>query len=464
MNYTGTLSEYAANLRYEDLPTEVVEQVKLLTLHLLGVSLAGCRVRQGKEAIALSKDMGGKKKESTILGDGSKVSCTQAAFANGTLADVLDWEDCSWTGHPSAGAIPAALAVGERVKASGKDYITSVVAGYEVYQRITMAVQPSPEYYIKSGWGLTNWQIFAAALPAAKLLKLDKNKTAQAIGIAGALTPIVNQKISVENSDMYHYTYGLTCRDGIVSALIAQSGITYLEDMLDGDTGYWGAVSDNCRWDWMTKGLGKEYMIMQTLFKHWPANMWVQQYLDIVEAITKEERLRADDVAEIIVSPSYQKARSRMVYRPEGYLSIIDAQFSIPYCIAAYLLDRKPGPNWFTDNKLKDKRILKLAGRVKATGPEMTPNGAFRMFQEGKYPEAKVEIITNDGRHLSKALHFPKGHPENRLSVNEYKDRFRRAASFVLSPDKIEKAIEKIFKLEEVKDVSAVIALMHSQA
>lgn len=176
MNYTRTLSEYAVKLRYEDLPKEVIEQAKLLTLHVLGVSLAGCRVTQGNEAIALSKDMGGEKKESTILGDGNKVSCVQAAFANSTLADVLDWEDCSWTGHPSAGAIPAALAVGERVKASGKDYITSLVAGYEVYQRIAMAVQPTPEFYSKCGWGLTSWQIFAAAIPAAKLMKLDENK------------------------------------------------------------------------------------------------------------------------------------------------------------------------------------------------------------------------------------------------------------------------------------------------
>lgn len=284
---------------------------------------------------------------------------------------------------------------------------------------------------------------------------------AQAIGIAGALTPIVNMKISVSNSDMYHYQHGLTCRDGIVSALIAKSGITCLEEMLDGDTGYWVTISDTCQWDWMTKGLGKDYLIMEILFKHWPANMWVQQYLDIVDAIAKEEKLRADDVAEIIVSPSYHKVRSRMVYRPEGYLGITDAQFSIPYCTAAYLLDPEPGPNWFTDDKLKDKRILKLAGRVKATGPEMTPNTAFRMFQEGKYPEASVEIATNDGRHPTKSLPFPKGHLRNRLTENEFKERFRRTASFVLPPDKIEKAIEKIFKLEEVKDVSEITDLMH---
>ncbi len=463
MNYTRTLAEYVAKLRYEDLPKEVIKQAKLLTLHVLGVSLAGCPLKQGKDAIALAKDMGGEKKESTIVGDGSKVSCVQAAFANGTLADVLDWEDCSWTGHPSAGAIPAALAVGERIRATGKDFITSVVSGYEVYQRIAMAVQPTLEFRSKHGWGLTSWQIFAAAIPAAKLLKLDKNKMLQAIGIAGALTPIVNSKINVSRSDMYHYQHGLACRDGVVSALVAESGINGLEDMLDGETGYGVSISDICQWDWMTKGLGKDYLIMETLFKYWPVNMWIQQHLDIVNEIMKEEKINADNVAEIIVSPSItHKTCNRMIYRPEGYSGITDAQFSIPYCIAAFLLEPEPGPNWFTDEKLKDPKVLRLASKVKATGSELILFNAFKMFQEGKYPEMSVEIIRNDGRHFRKTLPFPKGHPKNRLTDEEYKDRFRRGASFMLKSDKIERAIEKVFGLEELNDVSDVAELMHN--
>ena len=93
-------------MKFDHLPPEVVEQAKLLMLHVLGVSLAGTKVQQGKDAVLIAKELGGNKKEATIWGDGSRVTCAQAAFANGTLADVLDWEDCSPTGHPSAGAIP----------------------------------------------------------------------------------------------------------------------------------------------------------------------------------------------------------------------------------------------------------------------------------------------------------------------------------------------------------------------
>jgi len=84
------------------------------------------------------------------------------------------------------------------------------------------------------------------------------------------------------------------------------------------------------------------------------------------------------------------------------------------------------------------------------------------VFQEGKYIEASVEVITNDGRHIRKTIIFPKGHPRNRLTYNEYQERFRRTASFVLKPDKVETAMEKILRLEEVANVSEVTELMYN--
>jgi 2-methylcitrate dehydratase PrpD len=456
MNYTRTLANYAANLKFEDLPREVVEQAKLLTLHVIGVAIAGSQLKQGKDAIALAKKMGGDKRESTILSDGTKVSSVQAAFANGTLADVLDWEDCSWTGHPSAGAIPAALAVGEDIEASGREYITSVVAGYEVYQRIAMAIQPTRQYYQKHGWGLTTWQIYAAAIPAARLMKLDENKMAHAIGIAGTLTPITNRKVAVSRSDMYHYQHGLTARDGIVAALVAQSGINGLDDMLDGDIGYCNTMSDQCRWGWLTKGLGKDYLIMETLFKHWPVNMWVQQFIDLVDSIRKEEPIRVEDIVEIIVMPNFHKEASRMIFRPEGYSGIADAQFSIPYCIAVSLLDHKPGPNWFTEEKLKDPDVLDLASKVRAEGLDISPLDAFAVFQNGDYPMASVEIVARNGRRISKAVQFPKGHPKNRLSEEEFINRFTETASFALKTNQVERVLNTVLALQDVVDINEV--------
>ena len=458
---TKTLADYAAKLKYEDLPGDVIDQAKLLTLHTLGVALAACPTEQGKRAIALAKDMGGEKKEATILGDGSKVSCVQAGFANSTLADILDWEDCSWTGHPSATAIPTALAVGERVRASGKDFITAVVAGYELYERIAMAMQPSEKWdYRNKGWGLTSWNIYASAITAAKLLELNKEQMENVIAIAGSLTHIATARVHLARTNFSKYRYGMNGVNGISAALIAKSGISPIPDFLDGDiAGYWVAFADKCNREWYDKNLGKDYLIMETYFKHWPTNMWINQHLDGIVAIMKKYKVKAEDVEQIIVRPTVEQ---RMVYRPEGYGSIMDAEYSIPYCIAVLMYEPEPGPNWYTEEKMKDPKIIELAGKVKAEGPLLKLSDAFLQFRAGKYPHISVEVRTKDARLVKQDVPLPKGHPRNRMTIDEFKARFRRAASFALKQDELEKAMDRILKLEEVEDVSEIGDLMHS--
>ena len=460
MEYTRTLARYAAGLKFEDLPREVVEQVKSLTLHTIGVALAACGTEQGKEAIALAKAFGGNKDEATIFGDGSRVAAVQAGFANGSLADILDWEDCHWTGHPSANAIPAALAVGEMFRSSGKEYITAVVAGYELYQRIAQSVQPSEKWgWWTRGWGLTSWEIFAGAIPAAKLFKLDEDKMAQAIGLAGVMTPIVNSKRAMSMSDLYHYQHGLACRDGITAAFITRSGFNGVYDILDGENGYWVSVSDQCDWAWLDKGLGKEYLILETYMKHWPVNMWVNQPVDGVDEIVSAQKIRAEDVEEITVEPIFE---NRVAYKPQGYNGNVDAQFSVPYCIAAYLLEHEPGPNWYTEKYFRDPKLLELAGRVKCTGPTMTMRQAFKLMREGDYPKVTVTITTKAGKRFSTEVHYAKGHRKNPMTLEEKKARFRRCASFVLKPARAEEAIERILDLEKIKDVSVIADALHN--
>lgn len=113
-----------------------------------------------------------------------------ASLVNGTLADALDWEDCSWTGHPSASIIPVAWAMAEEYKKSGKDFLTAIVAAYEVYQRISMVVQPPKDWDVFKGWGLTSWQVFGGTVAACKILGLDSDKVNQALGISAIVSVI----------------------------------------------------------------------------------------------------------------------------------------------------------------------------------------------------------------------------------------------------------------------------------
>ena len=460
MTYTKKLTDYAVDLKYEDLPEEVIHQAKLLTLHTLGVTLAACQSEQGKRAIALAKELSGDKKEATIIGDGTRIGCAQAGLVNGTLSDCLDWEDCSWTGHPSSGAIPAALAVGERLKSSGKDLILSIVTGYELYERIAMSVQPvKGTGYLTKGWGLTSWVIYASAITAGKLLNLDKLQMENLIGIAGALTPIVNAKVHITRTDFYHYQWGMNNLNGIAAAFMAESGISPMPDYLDGETGYWVTITDKCGWEWLDKGLGKDFFIMETLYKHWPTNMWIQQQLDGIDTIMKKYKVGPEDVKQIVVSPEME---NRMAFEPDGYKSLVDAEFSIPYCIAALMYNPKPGPDWYTEENRKDPKIVELSGKVKADGPIQTLQGAFELFQSGDYPLVTVELTALDESVYKEEVPLPKGHPGNMMTDEEFKDRFRTAASYVLDSDKIEKAIDKIMNMEELDNACEIADLMHN--
>lgn len=458
MNYTEKLAQYTSDLTYEELPEEVILQAKKIILHTVAAALAGVNTKQGIDAAKLAKEQGGGTRQATIFGHAEKVSLVQAAFANGTLADLLDWEDCSWTGHPAANIIPSALAVGEYGKVTGKELITAIVAGYEVYQRVAMAVQPSADWnWFEKGWGLTSWEIFAGAMPAAKLLNPDADTIAQTMGIAVALTPIVNIKVHNTRSDFYHYQHGLTCRDGVTAALIANKGITSLKDSLDGNSGYWVSLSDQCRWDWFDKGLGEDYLILETYMKHWPSNMWIQQPLDGLDLIVKEHKVRAEDVEEIVVSPQFQH---RTYFREKGYDSVVDAEFSIPYCLAARLLMQDPGPHWYKETNFKNEALLNLAKRVKSVGLEMKMAEAFDLFRDENYPEVSVTLRTKGGETFRKDIKWPKGHKHNSFTEHEISDHFLHGASFALDRAHAEKFLESVLNLEEVKDVSGIAALL----
>ena len=146
-SYTQQLADFLAELTYDQISETALEQAKRMTLHTIGAAIAATGLENARNPIALAMEAGGTP-ASTVWGchGGGKVSAQEAAFANGTLADLLDWEDCSWTGHGSAGLIPVAMALGEQEHCSGKDYLTAVVAGFEGYHRISMAVQPSLSY------------------------------------------------------------------------------------------------------------------------------------------------------------------------------------------------------------------------------------------------------------------------------------------------------------------------------
>ncbi|MCM1148731.1 MAG: MmgE/PrpD family protein [Butyricicoccus sp.] len=454
-NYTQTLADYAVGMTYDKIPAEVLERAKMLALHTIGCSLAAGNLPQARAAIRTAGELnGGAGGGATLWVGGGKASPASAVFANGSIADILDWEDCAWTGHPSAGVIPVAVAMAEDLHKSGKDFLTAVVTAYEVYTRVAMSVQPPADFNHAMGWGICSWQLFACSTPAAKLMGFDSHKMNQAFGATCVYTPINSNLMQATMSNFYHYQHGQTAQSGILACLNVKEGLDNLLDGLDVPYAYSEHVTTEEKRYWLNKDLDK-FLMMNILVKHWPANMWIQTPVEIVHDLAKEHRFNPDDIAGIVIDPPTQY---RMQFYEEGFSSLMDAQFSMPFVIASmlYNIDR-PGPNWYDRELFTDPRIITLAKKIKA-GPsqEDTLQGSFVRFQSGDFPVKHVTITMKDGTVYEKTLSKHKGHPDNMLSRQEFCDLFINNATFTLSEEKARKLMDFILNVEDAEDMSAI--------
>ena len=464
--YTQELSEYAVNLKYEDIPPEVIERAKMIMLQTIGVSLAAKDTEISRKIRKMAVEAnGGEGGPTTVWGTGEKLAAVNSALAMGTLADTLDWEDCSWTGHPAAGIIPCAWIAAEEKHKSGKELLAAIVAGYEVYQRIAMAVQPDDEIWKTKGWGLTSWQIFGAIIPAAKLYGFDARKVNQAIGVGCESSTIPTAYHEATMSDFYHYEHGYRARDGILISKSVEKGIHNQRDLLDFAPCYGEAIchtldgTDKSDPSWYTRDLGKRYLIMETLMKHWPANMWVQTTAEIISDLTKKHSFGPEDIEEIVVDPPVM---SRMWAPDEGFTSVTNAQFSIPFVVASMLYDPNPGAQWYTKERMQDPKIIALTKRVKSgPSPEDSPMEDFKMFRAGTYPVKTITVKLKNGETYQESMDCHPGHPKNMMTREQFVERFRVQAAPVLQGERLEQAIKALCSIEDAEDIAALADLLH---
>ena len=461
--YTQGLADFLAGLRYEDIPQEVLDRAKKLTMHTVGTALAAKYMPCVKRARSTALDtvgIGGDR-QATVWGQAEKLPVMGAVFVNGTASDTLDWEDCSWTGHPTAGFIPVAFSLAESMGATGRDYLTAAIGGFEVYQRVAGYIQPPQDWNLgKQGWGLATWQIFAASMPAGKLLDCTPEQLNLLIGATGCATTVVETIIHRQMSDFYHLQFGFTGMNGAILAGMAKRGeLDNLYDILDVEGGYAFMMRGFENEGWLDRNLGSEFLFNEILFKYWPANMWVQTPLCCLDQMRREYGFRPEEIQAIRVSPNFQ---ARDTFRSEGYRSCKEAQFSIPYCLAAYLLCGEPGPGWFDEARLHDPQVLELASKVHMDPERTLPlRQCFNTFTSGSFPEVSMEITLTSGAVLRGSLQFPKGHPRNPFDWADCERTFRIGAKVAgLTGEQTGRFITLCRDLEHVDDMAQVAACL----
>ncbi len=442
---TKQLCHFIKTLRYEDIPPAVIERAKMMVMQTVGVSLCSAELKQVQDAIAIAKEMSpGSEGTATLWSDGAKVSWEAAALAAGTMGDTLDWEDCSVTGHPSAGVIPTAVIASEVLHKSGKDLLTAVVVGYEVYQRVALAGRSN----------IVGYNIFGNLAVLMKLLDLSEEQMNQAFGVGTACAIIPANVHEITMSDSLNYLYGFRAESTITMIKTVLSGIENMEDAFDDPSAYLA----HCGYqepEWLTLELGEHWMMMDMLLvKHWPANVFVQTYAELAARLVTKYHFNPDDVEEIIVRPS---VAFRTWYTDTGYASITQAQFSIPYAVACAMYHPDPGAVWYQPDTMKDPKILALLNKVKADG--FVKMGGMKLIKDlidGKHPEKFMIVRLKNGSEFMESAFTHPGHPSYMLTREEFQDRFRLQTVNVLPREKAEGAIDCICHLEEYEDASVL--------
>ena len=443
------IANYFVELEFEDLPSEVIEISKMCILDLVGVSLRASILEPSKILVKYIKEIGGKK-ESTVMGYSFKTSCANAGLVNGAIGHTLQMDDGEMTsiGHLNCVIIPAALAVGEKENISGKEFITSIVAGNEGSIRIGDAVNPSHNRRGFSPNGTIG--VFGAAISAGKILNLDNNAMTDAITSAAMQSAGLEQFVHDGSMSTFLNT-GHACQAGIQSALLAEKGFNGSHEILEGRKGFCRAYSDNYTLKKIEEGLGEDYRILNIYFKFYPTCRYIHPATDAILNIVQEREIDPSEIKEVIIK-TYPVVINT-VDNPNPTTEFA-ATLSMQYAISAAIVHKRSSPDEFYGNKMNKNEIKKLMSKIKLI------DGSEELKKISEEPSGVIlKLKMKNGEEIEEIVQKCKGDPGN-FTKDDLIRKFKELTLEVLEEKKIEKIINVIEKIENLKNIKKFAELL----
>jgi 2-methylcitrate dehydratase len=445
------LADYAAALRFEDLPAPVVHELKRRVIDSIGCALGAWQaepcVMARRVASTFSAERG-----ATLLGTAHRAPLDWAAFANGCLVRYLDYNDTYLSkepAHPSDN-IPAALAVAETENAGGRELIAALALAYEVQCRFCDAASLRVR-----GWDHVTYGAFSSALAAAYLMRLDAGRTRHGLGIAGVTSAALRQSRVGELSHWKGCAFANAARHGVFAALLARAGMTGPAPIFEGEKGFEKLVLGGPLGvrvgEW---GQAGDFMILKTSIKFWPAEYHSQS------AIQAALKLHAQigDVEQIdsVLIESHDAAVDIIGSEPEKWRpnSRETADHSLPYITAVALTDGELTAKQFDPERIADPKLSRLLQRVKVErNKELS----------ARYPEAVANIVTvhlRSGQALTERVDYPRGHARNPLTDGEVEAKFQALAEPCLGRTRSEAALRWLWHLDQAEHVAELLPLI----
>jgi 2-methylcitrate dehydratase len=474
------LAEYACALKFDDLSKETVHEVKRRVIDSLGCALGAwdeepCTIAR-KVASEFSSKNG-----STIIGTTHKAPPDWAAFATGCCIRYFDYNDTYLSkepAHPSDN-ISAVLAVGESVGASGRETTAAIALAYEVQCRLCDAASIRAR-----GWDHVTYGAFSTALAAAKLMKLDPEKTRHAVNIAGVACAAMRQARVGELSHWKGVAFANAARHGVYAALLARAGMTGPAPIFEGEMGFekelgvsLGNVAEKFAVPSVPSKLGPASMILKTSIKYWPAEYHSQSAIEAALFLRKQIDSLASPLANPLGSAHLRRSapagsvvdlaqiKSVLIESHDAAVDIIGsepekwkpetretADHSLPYITAIALIDGEVTERQFQPVRFTDPKIWDFLENVR-----VERNAELSAI----YAEAVANIVhvkLKDGRTLTKRVDYPLGNAKNPVSDAELEGKFNALVVPELGEERAKKIVDLAWKLDEASSVDQLLA------
>ena len=446
---TERIAKFIVETNDHDIPDEAIKVAKKCLVDTMGVALAGSKQPEAGILGELVKDFGGKP-EAGVIASGFKTSAPLAAFANGTMAHALDYDDIStkFLAHPSVNLVPAILALGETKRISGKEALASYVIGFEVGANLGSIMGMT---FFGRGWHATSiLGSVGAAGAASKILELGVQETRVALGIAASLAGGLKINFGSMTKPLHA---GNAARNGILAAILAEKGFTANESVFEGPNGFCEVYTGTeCDLKNLGGTIGKIWYIVSpgVKFKPYPCCGSVIACADAILELKRKYNILPNEVTEIEcrVSPLMIKTGSSIHSPKTGQ----EGRFSLEYDMAIAIMDGELSLKQYTDEKVNSPTAQELMKKVKITFPE----GIGMGMEEPQ----EVVVKLKNGRQYACKVEKHKGTAENPLTDEELFSKFRDCASLVLSPEGIEEVLHMVWRLDESKDILRLMELL----
>lgn len=449
------IGQYVAGLKFEDLPEDVTDYAKSITLDSLACAYGGLENEPARMVRDTVQELSGGG-QATIFGKGTKASAPLAALANGVAIRYQDYNDLyigpGWTGHPSD-CLATLLAVAEWQRRSGRDFLAAMVAAYEVHMRF--ADLPGPKLLWHRGWHHSAMCAYSGAAGVSSLLGLDAGRTAHALALSGARS---NTFAEIRHGDIpmdKALSAPIVASQAILYALLARQGFTGCGTLLEGPYGFRHAVAGGVDVEPLVPRNG-EFRILKVALKPYPVEGMTPAMVEAAIRIKNEYSVVPDEIEsvrilsfeETMIKPSWDERKLAPTTKET-------ADHSFYYCVAVALIAGECTSGQFSDDWLRNPAVAALMAkmRLEAT-PELTA-----VFRRENARPAAVEVKTRRGV-FSREVLYPHGDPRNPMTWADVGRKFVAQAEPVLGARVAQEVIDRTSSLEKEADMGAFAVIL----